>query len=213
MSAPAGRRGRGRPRIVTTEAVLGAARELGLDNLSIAAVADRLGVARVSVHRLVGSRDDLETLLGEAIITGSPPVLDEGEPLDQYLLKVARSIRDLIRAHPGLATYYARGFPRSERSAARMESSIRALTGRGLPPGPAARLVSSVASFAIANTRYHLAHDAYWSQGPPAEVVGLDPAEFPSVVAAQASDVWDDWPDWSLRAAVRGMIDETYATL
>lgn len=196
---------------MTTEAVLAVAHELGLENLSVAAVADRLRVARVSVHRFVGSREDLETLLGEDIIDSSPQVVDEGESVEEYLLKVARALQQLIRDHPGLATYYARGFPRSERSARRMEASVQALMRRGLPAGPAARLVSSVATIAISSTQYHVARDAYWNGERPG--VALDPGEFPAITASHQADAWEDWQEWTLRSAVRGMIRETYAAL
>ncbi|MDN5933432.1 MAG: TetR/AcrR family transcriptional regulator [Pseudonocardia sp.] len=130
MSRPAGR-----PPAISLDDILAAGLEIGLEELSVAAVADRLGVTRTSVHRYVGSRRDLETLVGEHLVESATPVVDSGLPLEEYLLEFAESLVRFINEHPGPAAYYARGVPRTVRSARVVEAFVRTLVDRGLPPG------------------------------------------------------------------------------
>ena len=81
MPRPVGARQAGRPPRISLETVLAAGLEIGLVDLSIAAVAERLGVTRTSVHRHVGSRRDLETLVGEHLVATAPLPGDSGAPL------------------------------------------------------------------------------------------------------------------------------------
>ncbi len=122
----------GRPAAITRGDVLRAGLETGMADLTIAAVAERLGVTRTSVHRHVGSRHDLETLVGEHLVVTAPFPEDRGQPLEAYLLEFARlHVRHML-AHPGLAAYYNRGFPRTTASARVVEDFDAMLVARGL---------------------------------------------------------------------------------
>lgn len=201
----------GRPPRISLEAVLAAGLEIGLVDLSIAAVAERLGVTRTSVHRHVGSRRDLETLVGEHLVETAPQPGDSGAPLEEHLLEFARGLVAHVRAHPGLAGYYARGFPRTRRSARVVEAFDATLVARGLSGPAAARLAAAVANHAIALAAFAMLDEQYVSDAP--EFL-LDPDEFP--ILADTRRAWDEagpdaesWFDWSLRGAVRGLIQQT----
>lgn len=198
---------RGRPPVVSMEAILAAAVDLGFERLSIAAVAERLGVTRTSIHRFVGSREQLETMLGEHLITSIPAPPDDGAPLPDYLLAFGRRIFDRVRAYPGLGSYYARGFPRTDRSMQVVEDFVATLVARGLTPRAALRLAGGVAACAIGLADYaaqRLAHQPV----EPAENP-LDPVAHPLVSAAVPTENEEPWWDWTLRAAVRGLVDLT----
>lgn len=205
----------GRPPALSLDDVLAAGLAIGLEGLSIAAVAERLGVTRTSVHRYVGSRHDLETLVGEHLVEAAPPTPDVGAPLEEYLAEFARGLAGHVRAHPGLAAYYARGFPRTPRSARVMEDVVGTLVARGLPPLDAARLATAVANYAIASTAHQMLdeHPAADGAGRSAEQAwaGFDPAEFPLLstawrAAQEPGPNSESWVDWSLRGVVAGLV-------
>lgn len=156
----------GRPRATSLEAILAAGLEIGLADLSIAAVAQRLDVTRTSVHRYVGSRHDLETLIGEHLVEAAPQPGDSGLPLEQHLLEFARGLVQHVRAHPGLAGYYARGFPRTPRAARVVEAFDRTLVDRGLAAPAAVRLAAAVANHAIALAAFTMLDERYESGAP-----------------------------------------------
>lgn len=193
----------GRPRL-TREAILEAGLELGMENLSIAAVAQRLEVTRTSVHRHVGSRYGLETLVGEHLVSAAPPVPDVGGPLEEHMLRFAEAMCAFVRATPGIAEYYARGFPRTERSARVVDAFAATLVARGLGPPQALRLAAGVANCAVALTSFWITHEAHLAAAPARE---WDPAALP-VFAAVASAEPDavGWERWMLRAAVAGLV-------
>lgn len=200
----------GRPPAISLDDILAAGLEIGLEELSVAAVAERLGVTRTSVHRYAGSRRDLETLVGEHLVESAAPVADTGLPLEEYLLEFADSLVRFVREHPGLAAYYARGFPRTVRSASVVEAFVRTLVDRGLPPFEAARLAASVADHAIALTAYAAAGQ----QDPPDAGARFDPDPevLPLLAAARSAAGEPDaesWFTWSLRGVVRGLVTQT----
>lgn len=189
----------GRPAAITRDDVVAAGLAIGMADLTIAAVAERLGVTRTSVHRHVGSRFDLETLVGDHLVVTAPMPEDRGQPLEEYLLDFARLLVHHILAHPGLAAYYNRGFPRTTASARVVEDFDATLVARGLSPCQAVRLAVSVANLAISAALFHQLGDG----SAPAR---LDPAAFPILAGAAAQPIdGDAWFDWALRTAVRGM--------
>lgn len=204
---------RGRPPTVTLDAILAAAVDLGFEHLSVAAVADRLGVTRTSIHRFVGSRDQLETMLGEHLITADPMPPDDGAPLPEYLLRFGQGIAERVRAHPGLGSYYARGFPRTDRSMRVVEDFVATLVARGLSARDALRLAGGVAACAIGLADYsaqHLAHEAAQPDADAGAIeAAIDPAAYPLVSSVERSDDDEKWWDWTLRAAVHGLIELT----
>jgi AcrR family transcriptional regulator len=190
----------GRPAAITREDVLAAGLEIGMADLTIAAVAERLGVTRTSVHRHVGSRFDLETLVGEHLVLAAPVPDDCGQPLEAYLLEFARLLVRHLLDYPGLAAYYNRGFPRTAATARLVEDFDATLVARGLSPEQAVRLAVSVANLAVSAAAFRQFDD-----GTSPAV--LDPTEFPILAAVGASRADPEgWFDWSLRASVRGLV-------
>lgn len=198
---------RGRPPTVTLDAILAAAVDLGFERLSIAAIAERLGVTRTSIHRFVGSRDHLETMLGEHLITSIPAPPDEGAPLPDHLLQFGQRIFARVRAHPGLGSYYASGFPRTDRTMRVVEDFVATLVARDLSAKDALRLAGGVAACAIALADYSAQRVAYQAADPDDRP--LDPVAYPLVSSVVHGDDEEPWWDWTLRAAVRGLIEAT----
>ncbi len=59
---PAGRRGPGRPPVLTADAIARAVLDLGFPGLTFAAVAERLGVGQATLYRHASNRDELVRL-------------------------------------------------------------------------------------------------------------------------------------------------------
>jgi AcrR family transcriptional regulator len=189
----------GRPAAISRADVLAAGLEIGMDGLTVAAVAERLGVTRTSVHRHVGSRAELETLVGEHLVVAAPVPVDRGQPLVDYLLEFARLLSRHMLAHPGLAAYYNRGFPRTAAAARVVEDFDATLVARGLSHCQAVRAAVSTANLAIGLA-------AFRQLGDETPSASLDPEAFPILTGLHEVDA-GEWFDWALRSAVRGIAD------
>jgi AcrR family transcriptional regulator len=94
-----------RPRQIDRDAVLATglevADDVGLDGLTMQAVADRLGVTPMALYRHVANKSDLldgvvERLLGEIV----PP--DDELGWDDQLIAIGRAVRGAARRHPAV---------------------------------------------------------------------------------------------------------------
>ncbi|MEV6522833.1 helix-turn-helix domain-containing protein [Longispora sp. NPDC051575] len=101
MTSPSGRRPGPRPRISREDAAV-AALELGFRDLTLTAVADRLGVNHSSLYRHIRGREDLVlAAIDLAVARVEWPVA--GEDWRGYLTDVAEAIWRLFETNPGLA--------------------------------------------------------------------------------------------------------------
>jgi AcrR family transcriptional regulator len=105
IGAPA-RQGPGRPRVLTEEEVLDAAlevaREQGIARLSMRAVARRLGVPPMTVYGYVASKEALDVLVIDRILSGVQiPSADVG-PWDERLRLLLIDARRVLVEQPNL---------------------------------------------------------------------------------------------------------------
>lgn len=156
---------------ITQERILEAGLELGLEELSVSAAAKRLGVSAPAIYRHVASREALDELVGEHLLTAVRLDVPVGPPRDPDprlgapdpragLMHLARTLFELCMSTPGMARYLHQGIPRGPESA-RLEAEAAALL---LPAGfeePVARLLSStVATLAISLSYAETHHTA-----------------------------------------------------
>lgn len=99
-----GQRRRGRPPRISRDHIVDAACELGIENLTMAAVAERLGVTHQSLYGWVQDRDELIDLVSDRLIRRIeifPPV----DPADwrDSLRSYANGLRLLSEETPGFA--------------------------------------------------------------------------------------------------------------
>lgn len=95
-----------RPRSVSPDRLAAAALAVigrdGLSGLSMRTVAAELGLTTMAVYRYVADRDELETLVVEAVLrpldTSPPPAA----PWREQLRDLARRVREAVGAHPGV---------------------------------------------------------------------------------------------------------------
>lgn len=102
---------RGRPRTITRERIADAGIEIGLPNITFVGVAAMLGVSHMALYKHVPSLDALKHLVAEEIFSRwqIPQAGSNGcSDLKDYLLVFATSVRDFVKAHPGVTPYAIR---------------------------------------------------------------------------------------------------------
>ena len=99
----------GRPARISREAIAEAANDIGLSDLTLRAVADRLGVSIASLYHHVDGKDDLLRLAAEYSAARTPIPRDEGQHWAVWLLEWALYNRDAFVAEPALLGQFMDG--------------------------------------------------------------------------------------------------------
>ncbi|MYY07958.1 TetR family transcriptional regulator [Streptomyces sp. SID4919] len=96
----------GRPSQVGRRSIVDAAVEVGFDELSVSAVARRLGVKHSTLYRYFSNKEELIAAAADQVVAGAdwPSPCAGWRP---YLRAVARAAFRLFEEHPGLATHIA----------------------------------------------------------------------------------------------------------
>ncbi|OBG24768.1 TetR family transcriptional regulator [Mycobacterium sp. 852002-51057_SCH5723018] len=139
----------GRPALIAVGDVVRVGRELGMQRLSVNAVAQRLGVSATALYRHVESRWELERLVGETLLAELELRDDPAAEIEAHLLSFGLQLRNFTAGHPGLAAYLQVLFPRGEAGARLLATEVEALSRRGYAPDAAMVLSSAVATLAI----------------------------------------------------------------
>ncbi|OLP03368.1 TetR family transcriptional regulator [Mycolicibacterium porcinum] len=145
----------GRPPLIAVSDIVAAGRELGMRNLSVNAVATRLGVSATALYRHITGRWELERLVGESLLAELEFADDPAWSVEDHLLAFGVTVHRYALANPGLATYMQVLFPRGEAGARLLADEIAALGRRGYAAEAAALLSSSVAVLAIGLAAQH----------------------------------------------------------
>lgn len=148
MQTVASRQG-GRPPLIALDDVVRAGRELGMQRLSINAVAAKLGVSPTALYRHVEGRWDLERVVGESLLAELELREDPMSDTEHHLLALGLQLCDFTAEHPGLASYLQVLFPRGDAGARLLAGEVEALARRGYSADAAMVLSSAVATLAI----------------------------------------------------------------
>ncbi|WP_036596366.1 TetR/AcrR family transcriptional regulator [Ottowia thiooxydans] len=104
-------RARGRPPTITQDRIVDAGIQIGLPNITFVGLAAALGVSHMALYKHVASLDALKRLVATEIFGRwqIPRALDGGQGgLKAYLMVFAASVREFVKAHPGLTPYVIR---------------------------------------------------------------------------------------------------------
>ncbi len=121
----------GRPPRISREKIAEAAHELGLDGLTLRAVADHLGVSIAALYHHVDGKDDLLRLAAELSATRVPLPEDRGQHWAAWLLEWATYNRDAFVAQPGLLGQYLEGAISAEAIAGNVDTILGLLVRQG----------------------------------------------------------------------------------
>ena len=138
----------GRPPRISREMIAEAAHELGLDGLTLRAVAQHLDVSIAALYHHVSSKDDLMRLAAEYAVARVPLPQDRGQHWAIWLSEWADYNLDAFLARPGLLTQYMDGAIPAEVIAGNVDTILGVLVQQGfdvLAANEAYELVTSCA--------------------------------------------------------------------
>jgi AcrR family transcriptional regulator len=203
------RRGQGlsRERIVTAAVELADAD--GLDALSMARLAERLGCGTMSLYRHVANKDELVTFM-LSTAPGPPPVTD---PADWRgaLADWAAGLWEVYHRHPWILQAAAGGPPADPGQLAWLDAGLAALGGTGLAEQDKLAAVMAVLHFVRGAAALDIEASGVASPDYPALLRRvMDPSRFPALAAALEKGVFDraeDDPQAEFRSGLGQLLD------
>ncbi|MER5651043.1 TetR/AcrR family transcriptional regulator [Streptosporangium sp. NPDC002524] len=133
------RPGKGPKRTLSLEHIVEAALRVGsadgLAAVSMSKIAAELGVSTMALYRYVSAKDDLLTLITDAVL-GPPPTLPEpGDDWRRGIHRWAAAMRAALQRHPWSLRIPITGPGIMPNHVAWLEAGLRCLRGTGLDPG------------------------------------------------------------------------------
>jgi len=113
--------------------------EVGLDELTMRRLAEKLGIKAASLYRHVRDKDDLLVLLADEI-SGEIPIIEPRGSWKQQLTEMAHNVRRGLLAHRDAARLLASTAPSGPQRLRHIESVLRVLRSAGLSGRDAARV-------------------------------------------------------------------------
>ncbi|MHA7682738.1 TetR/AcrR family transcriptional regulator [Cupriavidus sp. PET2-C1] len=163
MNSPQQPSARGRPRTITRERIADAGIEIGLPNITFVGVAAALGVSHMALYKHVPSLEELKRLVAEEIFSRwqIPQACGKGRGgLKDYLIVFTTSVREFVKAHPGLTPYVIRRLAATQPMLAKIDGHQSHIAGAyGISKEQARWLLATVAfhCIAVADTVYSVA--------------------------------------------------------
>ena len=191
--------------------------EVGLDDLTMRRLADRLGVKAASLYRHVHNKTELLALLGDEI-SGEIPAPRASGTWQERLTEIAWNVRRGLLVHRDAARVLANSPPVGPRRLRHIEALLRILRATGLRDREAARaayhLNNFVTEFAADEARF-----AAYASTPGSsrrklfaearkQFASLPKGEYPTIVAlaeALTEDAQDDLFQFGIDMCVRGI--------
>ncbi|MEM9654875.1 MAG: TetR/AcrR family transcriptional regulator C-terminal domain-containing protein [Actinomycetota bacterium] len=209
-------RSAGRPPALSRAEVVAAAIEVGLRDLTLQSVADRLEVSVSGLYRYVESRDHLVLLAADEIAGRFVMPTDDPSDAASYLIGIGHGVRNLALEYDGLGDFFGRTGTRSPNWLRAIEQFIHNLVGFGLSTPEAVALGTSVARFATSSVerqrRAELdAEEAKRPGGPRNGAIPnqFGPTDLPLLQQGQQGLVdmkTDDYFAWMLESFVDGLL-------
>jgi AcrR family transcriptional regulator len=139
----------GRPARIDRAMIARAAYEIGLDRVTMKAVADRLGVSVPGLYHHVDGRDDLLRLGAEYSAAQIEVPVDRGQHWTAWLLEWAQYSHDAFVAQPALLSQFLNGSLGVERMVAHVDAVVGVLTRQGFSPAEAIDAYDMVSECAL----------------------------------------------------------------
>jgi AcrR family transcriptional regulator len=154
----------GRPARITrddiTHAGLAITRSRGFDAVSVMAVAKEMGVSSRALYHHVAGVDELRWMVIDRVI-GELPAFDGALDPTSWLMQHAKTTREVLSLHPGVADHILRFGAFSEAVFHAIDQCLDCYLSAGLEPELAARcaamFLSWISSFVTRETAYAFA--------------------------------------------------------
>ena len=160
-----GRRARGKrgPRPgLSADSIVDAAVQIadaeGLDAVSMARVAAKLGFTTMSLYRYVANKDELLQLMWNASATGAETLVIEGDGWRARLRTWAIIQRDMLDLHPWVTHMPMAAPPLAPNSLHFVERGLETMDETGLPDSDKLRIIGLLSSYTLSEAR--MADDA-----------------------------------------------------
>jgi len=148
-TSEASRRKAGRPPRISRAMIAETAHELGLEGLTLKAVADHLGVTVAALYHHVSGKEDLMRVAAEESTRAIPLPVDRGQHWAQWLLEWAHYNFAVFNAQPGLLGQYLEGAIRPESVVHNLEAILSVLVREGFSVADANAAYELVTSCAL----------------------------------------------------------------
>ncbi|MGE2718280.1 TetR/AcrR family transcriptional regulator [Mycolicibacterium celeriflavum] len=180
--------GLSRERIVTAAIELADAE--GLNALSMARLAERLGCGTMSLYRHVANKDELVIFMSAAAV-GHPPAVDPTNWVGA-LTDWADGLWDVYHRHPWILQTVSGGPPADPGQVAWLDSGLAALARTGLAEREKLAAVMAILHFVRGAAAVDIeAGRTDWPEYPALLRRLIDPERFPALAAALADGVFD----------------------
>ncbi len=163
----------GRPPRISRAMIAEAAHELGLEGLTLKAVADHLGVSVAALYHHVSGKEDLMRVAAEHSTRAVPLPVDHGQNWAQWLLDWANYNRAIFTAQPGLLGQYLEGGIGADLVVERLDTILAVLVREGFSvqaAHTAYELVSSCALGMIVGMKWE---EAIAGEAADTEIAGI----------------------------------------
>jgi AcrR family transcriptional regulator len=161
----AGRRGVGRPPRINRTTIAEAVLELGLDGVSMTAVAERLGVSVPGLYHHVRNRKELLLLAAEHSMGRVPAPEDRGQHWDEWLREWARHVRSSFVDEPEVLMHFLSGALKWEAMVDVVDSVLQVLGRDGFDPTAALAAFDTVAFYAVGAAAHEIRRKAAAGEG------------------------------------------------
>ena len=180
MTAPSPPPGKvGRPARIDRTAIAEAVLDLGLDGISMKAVADHLGVSVAGLYHHVHNRRELLVLAAEHSLSRLPAPEDTGQHWDEWLREWARHVYASYVEEPEILVQFMSGALKWESMVDAVDSVIKVLGRAGFEPADALAAFNTVAQSAMGAAVQEIRQRGTASEGRSI------PAELHRMVAAR----------------------------
>jgi AcrR family transcriptional regulator len=130
-----------------------AAQALGVQNLTMQAVADALGVSDAALYHHFRSREALISAVVDVTVRDAPFPEDRGQDWRTWMAEFAESIRSVLVEHPGSAGFAAASGPTSPEQVKLVARAIGVLTRSGFDEYEAAMIYSLVTNYVVSSVQ------------------------------------------------------------
>lgn len=121
----------GRPRRLTLPQIVQVAKEIGLENLTMTAVAKRLGVNGTVLYGYIATRDDLVRLVAAQLVQEDIQATDTGQPWFAFVAEAAIALHKTLTGPGKLLAHLLTGGLGAEVEIDRTEAWLEKMTASG----------------------------------------------------------------------------------
>lgn len=194
MARTAPRSRRARPPLTRSQVVaaaVGLLDDAGLEGFTMRALAGRLGTYPATIYWHAGTRSELLALVSDDVLSRVDRPDPGTTPWRLWLASVARSYRQVLHAHPAMATYFASRIVVSPPSLPLIEAILAVLQSAGFGGERLAHAYNTYVGSLVGWVSVELSQepvDEDWQQGFADTVRGLsDSTDFPTIAAHHAA--------------------------